>query len=54
MFSTQGGVLSPALFCVRMYIDALLQRLARSMIKIGCNFATVFVSVLAYIDVKNV
>ena len=42
----QGGVLSPLLFCI--YIDGLLQRLSSS--RIGCNFGTIYIGVLAYAD----
>ena len=42
----RGGVLSPVLFCI--YIDGLLQRLARS--RIGCNFGTIYIGVLADAD----
>ena len=44
----QGGVLSPVglLFCI--YIDGLLERLARS--QTGCTVGAVYVGALAYAD----
>ena len=44
----QGGIVSPVLFCIYIYIDGLLRLLRES--NVGCFIGNVFVGALAYAD----
>ena len=42
----QGGVLSPTLFCVYMYMDGILKRIASS--NVGCHIEHQFTGTFSY------